>query len=608
MGNITSSTKKTAKKEFENFYDVVDYVATYYILTMDFKSLSKLSEKEYCDKLIILTADIIQKYFNEHEITYLEQRVKDGIEVNTLNKEKFVFIDKDMLDSLDISNDTKKSIQKNIKKNRVCIGIAKFYVKIAHIFAAIVMTINPVYTYTDSNSGATMKTSLLEKDEIPKKSDRKLFKLNICDNRIRALQRDELIDEETKSVILSPEICDINNGAYGATRTLEDEPGIKELMQLYYDQYDSKTGTFTGMTPETSVIFEKDLKLFYTAFTGEQTMPPEIKTFSDIKLKDYDKTMPNCQGPDAKFKSKVKIQLPNDLFVAYADNLKRMIQTAADNQIKLLDVINQLFTYTIDTKTQKRIIRVNPELTERSLQEAVEKTRKYIMDLYIKCETDYQENVKIYTALVESKNAEIIPRQIDSLTSESDNLIQNVQIPVGAIESKEEQPPFIIAKGANDIEESKIDMGPPPSEPNMPPLPSEPNMPPLPSEPNMPPLPSEPNMPPSEPMMPPSEPNMPPSEPNMPPSEPNMPPSEPNMPPSEPMMPPSQPIMPPSQPIMPPSQPIMPPPTEKMEPSINEPMRPIIPPPSNNQKIPNQGGKITRKYKKNKKSTTRKHK
>ena len=28
----------------------LDYIATYYILTMDFKSLSKLSEKEYCDK------------------------------------------------------------------------------------------------------------------------------------------------------------------------------------------------------------------------------------------------------------------------------------------------------------------------------------------------------------------------------------------------------------------------------------------------------------------------------------------------------------------------------------------------------------------------------
>jgi hypothetical protein len=179
MGNTPSNAKKSTETEFKNFYDVIDYVATYYVLTMDFKSLSKLSEKEYCDKLIILTADIIEKHFNEHEITYLEQRIKDGLQVNSLNTEKFVFIDRDKLDSLDISNETKKSLQKNIKKNRVCIGIAKFYVKIAHIFAAIVMTINPVYTYTDPESGLTMRSSLLEKDRIPKKADRKLFKSKI---------------------------------------------------------------------------------------------------------------------------------------------------------------------------------------------------------------------------------------------------------------------------------------------------------------------------------------------------------------------------------------------------------------------------------------------
>ena len=75
----------------------------------------------------------------------------------------------------------------------MCIGIAKFYVKIAHVFAAIVMTINPVYTYKDA-TGQTVKTSLLEKDKIPKRSERKLFKLNICDNRIRALKKEQKND------------------------------------------------------------------------------------------------------------------------------------------------------------------------------------------------------------------------------------------------------------------------------------------------------------------------------------------------------------------------------------------------------------------------------
>jgi hypothetical protein len=203
MGNISSNnSKNSSETKFNNFYDVIDYIATYYILTMDFKSLSKLSEKEYCDKLVVLTSDIIQKHFTDLEITYLAQRIKDGLEVNDLSKEKVSFVNKDRLEGLDISN----SANKSIKKKRVCIGIAKFYVKIAHIFAAIVMTINPVYTYKDQ-TGQTVKTGLLEKDKIPKRAQRKLFKLNICDNRIRALKKGQTIAtvETTKSAVETTE-------------------------------------------------------------------------------------------------------------------------------------------------------------------------------------------------------------------------------------------------------------------------------------------------------------------------------------------------------------------------------------------------------------------
>ena len=185
MGNSFSSSSnsnKSAEKSFDNFYDIIDYIATYYILTMDFKSLSKLCEKEYCDKLVVITSDIIKRYFNDTEVTYLAQRVKDGLEINDLTKEKVIYVNKDQLETLDISNDA----QKNLKKKRVCIGIAKFYIKIAHIFAAIVMTINPVYSYKDP-TGQTIKTGLMEKDKIPKGVNRQMYKFNICDNRIKAL-------------------------------------------------------------------------------------------------------------------------------------------------------------------------------------------------------------------------------------------------------------------------------------------------------------------------------------------------------------------------------------------------------------------------------------
>jgi len=423
MGNIASTnSNKSAEKEFNNFYDVIDYIATYYILTMDFKSLSKLSEKAYCDKLVVLTSDIIERYFNDMEITYLAQRIKGGVEVNDLSKEKVIFINKDNLESLDISNDA----QKGIKKKRVCIGIAKFYVKVAHIFAAIIMTINPVYTYKDA-TGQTVKTGMLEKDKIPKNVNRKLYKLNICDNRIRALKKGEIIDDVTGNVTLQPKVCDMNVNKNGLEKTLADEPGITELMRLYLDDnYDYSNGNFTGMTESTKTQFMKDLKLFYSAFTGNETMPPEITKFSDIKLRDYNKK-PGCQGTPPVLKSKYILSQKDKLFVDYAQNTNKMIQTAADNQSKLLSVINELFTYVIDPYSGKKVIRINPKLNDELLQKSVEKTRRFIVDLYIKCETDYVNGIKLYEAIVESKILETTQKQIDNLKNEAKKIITETQ-------------------------------------------------------------------------------------------------------------------------------------------------------------------------------------
>jgi hypothetical protein len=356
------------------------------------------------------------------EITYLAQRIKDGVEVNNLSKEKVTFINKDNLESLDISNDA----QKTIKKKRVCIGIAKFYVKIAHIFAAIVMTINPVYTYKDA-TGQSVKTGLLEKDKIPKNVNRKLYKFNICDNRIRSLKKGETVDEATGNVTIQPNVCDMNTTKTGLEKTLSDEPGITELMKLYLDDnYDYSNGSFMGMSDSTKTQFMKDLKLFYTAFTGNETMPSEITKFSDIKLRDYNKKN-GCQGANPIFKNKYTLNKKDKLFIDYAENTKKMIQTAADNQSKLLSIINELFTFIIDPYSGKKVIRINPKLNDELLQKSVEKTRRLIVDLYVKCETDYVNGVKLYEAIVESKILETTQKQIETLKTEASKIIQETK-------------------------------------------------------------------------------------------------------------------------------------------------------------------------------------
>jgi len=231
MGNSVStnpsSNVNNSQKEFKNFDDIIDSIATYYILTMNFKSLSKLSEKAYCDKLVILTSDIIKRYLNDMEVTYLSQRIKKGELVNEMNKETILFINKDNFDTLDVSNDT----QKSIRKKRICIGIAKFYIKIAHAFAAIVMTINPIYTYKDVN-GQFIKTGLLKKDTIPKNVDKKIYKFNICENRIRDLKKTEKTEDADGNVTLQSNICGMNINKDGLNKTLAEEPGISELMNL----------------------------------------------------------------------------------------------------------------------------------------------------------------------------------------------------------------------------------------------------------------------------------------------------------------------------------------------------------------------------------------
>ena len=425
MGNSTSKAPNDTNptQEFKHFYDIIDFIASNYILTMNFKSLSNLAEKDYCNKLVILTSDIIKNHFDEAQITYLAQRIKDGSVVNEMAAKKVTFVNKNILDNLDASNDKYKSIT----KKRMCIGIAKFYVKIAHIFAAIVMTINPVYTYKDT-AGNIIKSGLLEKDKIPKNTQRKLDKFNICDNRIKSLKTDMVIDDVSKEATIHPKICGINiDKKTNQPKNLIDEPGIKELFTLYLDdEYDYSTGKFKGMSAKTNALFMKDLTTFYAAFTGNANMPSSITKFSDIKLRDYN-NKPGCQSTNGILKQPNKISTTDELFVQYAQNINNMINNAAKNQQKLLSVINTLFSFTTDPYTQQKKVRINPSLTELTLQDTIGKTRKLIVDLYIRCELDYVNGIKIYETIVEKKILETTQNQIKNLKIKSAEIINSTK-------------------------------------------------------------------------------------------------------------------------------------------------------------------------------------
>jgi hypothetical protein len=335
-------------------------------------------------------------------------------------------------------------------KKTYCNEIAKFYIKIAHVFSAIVTTINPEYVYKDV-FGNTVKKNLMQKSSIPSGVATQVSKINLCGERINALKgkqketedkadvgkKDQYLEEDIEikeneqtgdyeynygeTIEIQPNICSVNLDKNGETNYLNDEPGIDELIDLYFDgDYDLKTGKFMGMTTETEKHFQDDLKRFYMAFTDNAEMPPDIKKFSDIKLRDYS-SKKFCES--GKNNKAVKGGYKDELFLKYADNLKAMIQSVNVKQDALLTIINKIFVYVLDPVTDKEVIRINPDLTESGLQELIVKTRNLIIELYLKCETDFVEGVKIYEAIVESQIFNTTQKHIDQLEKERGKLI-----------------------------------------------------------------------------------------------------------------------------------------------------------------------------------------
>ena len=415
MGNISSKAKQD-NDNFRSVEKVIDYIASNYILTADFKSLTRLYEEEYCNNLVVLTRDIIARNFNDMELTYLSQRIKGKEVVNEERTDDVVFFNKTKLENLDKHS--------RLRKKRICEGIAKFYVKIAHIFAAIVTTINPVYTYKDEQ-GNVVKTPLAEKDTIPKNArDRRISREGMCFQRINRLRRgqDFVHIPEDGNISLHPNICQ-------PTGPLGNEPGIPELQDLYFDQYDYEKGKFTKMKPETEKEYVRDVHQFYKVFTGTDTLPENPpSSFRDIKLTDY-ASSPQCMGPNARWNTKVPGTLKDELFQKYALTLQNMMRNSKDAQDALLGILNELFTYDVDSDDTKKLVRIHPDLTESKVNDILAKTRQIIVNYYLSCETDYQKGVKLYETIVENQMKDTLVSQISSLEDTRDDLLHTMGVP-----------------------------------------------------------------------------------------------------------------------------------------------------------------------------------
>jgi len=430
MGNTGSRQQKTGSDEPSNseefkkmkIENVIDYIATKYMTKASFQDLRNLNKKEYCDKLVILTSKVIKHHLNDIEISYMDQRTKGGVEVNKLDKKKVLYLAKNDFDRLDITS--------SIRKKRMCIGVAKFYIKIAHLFAAIAMAINPIYTYTDS-TGIERSVSLMEKKNIPSNLKIRYAKNSLCSRRIKALMTKQNTEN---GIIVKPENCSMNIKEQSiidgidvpvittGTKNLDDESGIPELELLYYDEYDFNEGKYYGMSDKATKEYEADVAKFYKMFTGNKSVPKKIKKFSDIPLKDFH-NQKLCTEKNSLWLKSYKGKTTDKLFKHYADHLKEMMVKSQRQEKSLLTVISKLFSYWIDPVKQEKQLTINPKINESSLQVLIIETRKILIGLYITCESDFQKGLEIFEAIIKSKMLQTAKRKISSFDNMSDDLM-----------------------------------------------------------------------------------------------------------------------------------------------------------------------------------------
>lgn len=420
----------------------IDHIAASFILTNNFQDIINLSDPDYCNKLVILTSDIIQKYLTPKEIEFIKN--------NKLAKEPIAFFDKKKFANLDVKNPQ--------EKKEICIGIAKFYVQIFHVFNAIAHTINPVYTYKDLE-GNIQQVPYEDKNKIPSfvKENAKpgttgytLTKINFCNSRVKTLMKNIdpvnlLKKNETTSdnIKISNSICNTaNKQSY-----LVNEPGFPELEMLYNDVYNYQTGKFDQKSEKMQQVYNNDLKIFYQMFTGKSDgLPKEITKFGEIPLSRF-KNLKGCKKPvnknKAPYNETYEGTLKEKLFEQYTNNVKTMMTNIENNQNKLMAIINKLFVYSsqnqeINETTTKHLIIVNPKLNQESLTNLVNETRKVIISLYATCEENFLTGLKIFEAIVANQGKMLADAQIDSLSKTIDKTVaedttldetnQNVQV------------------------------------------------------------------------------------------------------------------------------------------------------------------------------------
>lgn len=479
MGNLQSQSIKKAEMIKEDLFKQVDMIAAHYIVSLNMKDLKSLMNDEYCKNVEIIVKDALLKHVRSIDV--LNDRVRNGYRA-------------DIADIVVIKHNEKLTDNELVEKQNLCKSVAQFYTRIAHVYAAIARTINPLYKSkgkeynifdiynlnSNANEVENSEPSDISFEEKNKsiKNRNRIAKMNgFCDQRLKMLmellpqqmvggdisnnpvdtndkskaEQDDLqndlqndlqdesartkvpqddntvpmsneksmstddieskpleevsdnelfkpVQEEIKSESRNserkkhssmPKVCESQGSVY-------DQVGFKTLEDLFNDTYDVSLNKYV-MSDKMKKEYDTTLEKFYIAFTGNNRMPrtgdDAIKSFHDIKLKNYNNTM-SCQDINSD-----DTDVNGQLFTNFAKHIQTMMQNTNEKYKNLTKYLGMMFSIFEDKSKGISYPMIKSSLNSTTLKSLIPKVRNEIVDLYIDCEKDFQKGMRIHDAI-----------------------------------------------------------------------------------------------------------------------------------------------------------------------------------------------------------------
>jgi hypothetical protein len=251
MGNTSSTGLNIKENELSlkqlnesnaEFLTKLNEIATNYILGQNFQDMIRLTNSKYCDDLVIITSKILKKSYSAEQIQYAYKKMFNNSDEAFIegelqrNTKSPMFLNRQDIELGDL-------IDKEQKK-KMCIDIAKYYVKIAHLFAAIITTLNPVFSWrtSASSSRAILKPFVSEKNT-DQSSDQNL---NIDLNTDLGKDISETTSETNSDIIndmtdlgITPKVIDKNDSVVTSnpvTKSIESVESVKPVEHIEHGE------------------------------------------------------------------------------------------------------------------------------------------------------------------------------------------------------------------------------------------------------------------------------------------------------------------------------------------------------------------------------------